>query len=162
MEQCWCEQKNYEYELKFTTFLRFLNLTCRNRACFFFRLMVRWCSTSSRGWKTRSPFRKSCSPLWNGCGPIRVFKSASVAPTSTSWTIRLNSKGKYGKYFWVRIETIISSPFSFLDDLDRLGAKDYQPTEQDILRTRVKTTGIVEVHFSFKNLNFKWVLHKYL
>ena len=44
---------------------------------------------------------------------------------------------------------------SFLDGLDRLGAKDYQPTEQDILRTRVKTTGIVEVHFSFKNLNFK-------
>ncbi|CAE1294546.1 GNAO [Acanthosepion pharaonis] len=43
----------------------------------------------------------------------------------------------------------------FLDDLDRLGAKDYMPTEQDILRTRVKTTGIVEVHFSFKNLNFK-------
>ena len=51
--------------------------------------------------------------------------------------------------------------FSFLDDLDRLGAKDYQPTEQDILRTRVKTTGIVEVHFSFKNLNFKWVLTTY-
>merc|ERR1712176_1141566 len=25
----------------------------------------------------------------------------------------------------------------------------------DILRTRVKTTGIVEVHFSFKDLNFK-------
>ncbi|GBP13829.1 G protein alpha o subunit [Eumeta japonica] len=46
------------------------------------------------------------------------------------------------------------TPRSFLDDLDRLGAKDYQPTEQDILRTRVKTTGIVEVHFSFKNLNF--------
>ena len=44
---------------------------------------------------------------------------------------------------------------SFLDDLDRLGAKGYMPTEQDILRTRVKTTGIVEVHFSFKNLNFK-------
>lgn len=43
----------------------------------------------------------------------------------------------------------------FLDDLDRLGRKDYMPTEQDILRTRVKTTGIVEVHFSFKNLNFK-------
>uniref|UniRef100_A0A2P2I1X7 Guanine nucleotide-binding protein G(O) subunit alpha 1 n=1 Tax=Hirondellea gigas TaxID=1518452 RepID=A0A2P2I1X7_9CRUS len=43
----------------------------------------------------------------------------------------------------------------FLDDLSRLGGKTYQPTEQDILRTRVKTTGIVEVHFSFKNLNFK-------
>ncbi|KAK3869847.1 hypothetical protein Pcinc_024875 [Petrolisthes cinctipes] len=43
----------------------------------------------------------------------------------------------------------------FLDKLDKLGEKDYQPTQQDILRTRVKTTGIVEVHFSFKNLNFK-------
>ncbi|ESN96131.1 hypothetical protein HELRODRAFT_67782 [Helobdella robusta] len=43
----------------------------------------------------------------------------------------------------------------FLDDIDRLGSKDYMPTEQDILRTRVKTTGIVEVHFNFKNLNFK-------
>lgn len=50
---------------------------------------------------------------------------------------------------------VVLLPCSFLDDLDRLGAKDYQPTEQDILRTRVKTTGIVEVHFSFKNLNFK-------
>ena len=49
----------------------------------------------------------------------------------------------------------LSDYHSFLDDLKRLGAKDYQPTEQDILRTRVKTTGIVEVHFSFKNLNFK-------
>lgn len=48
-----------------------------------------------------------------------------------------------------------ASPASFLDDLARLGRKDYMPTEQDILRTRVKTTGIVEVHFSFKNLNFK-------
>ena len=47
------------------------------------------------------------------------------------------------------------STFSFLDDLDRLGGREYMPTEQDILRTRVKTTGIVEVHFSFKNLNFK-------
>ncbi|KHJ84352.1 g-protein alpha subunit [Oesophagostomum dentatum] len=43
----------------------------------------------------------------------------------------------------------------FLDDLERLGEATYQPTEQDILRTRVKTTGIVEVHFTFKNLNFK-------
>ena len=43
----------------------------------------------------------------------------------------------------------------FLDDLDRIGEPDYLPTEQDVLRTRVKTTGIVETHFSFKNLNFK-------
>ncbi|XP_077861964.1 guanine nucleotide-binding protein G(o) subunit alpha-like [Saccoglossus kowalevskii] len=43
----------------------------------------------------------------------------------------------------------------FLDDLDRVCDQEYLPTEQDVLRTRVKTTGIVETHFSFKNLNFK-------
>ncbi|KAK3533122.1 hypothetical protein QTP70_007806 [Hemibagrus guttatus] len=43
----------------------------------------------------------------------------------------------------------------YLDSLDRIGAADYLPTEQDILRSRVKTTGIVETHFSFKNLSFR-------
>lgn len=53
-----------------------------------------------------------------------------------------------------RISFILFS--SYLDSLDRIGAADYQPTEQDILRTRVKTTGIVETHFTFKNLHFRW------
>ena len=44
----------------------------------------------------------------------------------------------------------------FLGKVDLIKHEErFQPTEQDILRTRVKTTGIVEVHFSFKNLNFK-------
>uniref|UniRef100_A0A1I8HWJ6 Guanine nucleotide-binding protein G(O) subunit alpha n=1 Tax=Macrostomum lignano TaxID=282301 RepID=A0A1I8HWJ6_9PLAT len=43
----------------------------------------------------------------------------------------------------------------FLDDLDRIGSPGFAPNEQDILRTRVKTTGIVEIHFTFKNVNFK-------
>ena len=45
-------------------------------------------------------------------------------------------------------------PCSYLGSLDRLGQPDYVPTEQDVLRTRVKTTGIVETNFSHKNLNF--------
>lgn len=45
--------------------------------------------------------------------------------------------------------------FSYLDSLDRIGAKDYEATEQDLLRTRVKTTGIVEVQFDHKRLHFK-------
>ncbi|KAI3387573.1 hypothetical protein SNEBB_000268 [Seison nebaliae] len=43
----------------------------------------------------------------------------------------------------------------FLDQLERICAQDFLPNEQDILRTRVKTTGIVEINFSFKNLNFR-------
>lgn len=43
----------------------------------------------------------------------------------------------------------------YLNALDRIARPGYVPTQQDVLRTRVKTTGIVETNFSFKNLNFK-------
>lgn len=85
-----------------------------------------------------------------------MSKNVSDAATSTNWTIPRNSKFLFQfKPTLVVLTGYFLLFLSFLDDLDRLGAKDYQPTEQDILRTRVKTTGIVEVHFSFKNLNFK-------
>ncbi|XP_012535052.1 guanine nucleotide-binding protein G(i) subunit alpha isoform X1 [Monomorium pharaonis] len=43
----------------------------------------------------------------------------------------------------------------YLNALDRITQHNYIPTQQDVLRTRVKTTGIVETHFSFKGLHFK-------
>lgn len=43
----------------------------------------------------------------------------------------------------------------YLNTLDRISQPNYIPTQQDVLRTRVKTTGIVETHFSFKGLHFK-------
>ncbi|KAI1290870.1 Guanine nucleotide-binding protein G(i) subunit alpha [Halotydeus destructor] len=43
----------------------------------------------------------------------------------------------------------------YLQALDRIGSANYVPTQQDVLRTRVKTTGIVETHFTFKGLFFK-------
>lgn len=48
-----------------------------------------------------------------------------------------------------------SFPLSYLNDLERIAKADYIPTQQDVLRTRVKTTGIVETHFTFKELHFK-------
>ncbi|TRY62764.1 hypothetical protein TCAL_11259 [Tigriopus californicus] len=42
----------------------------------------------------------------------------------------------------------------FLDALDRISDEDYIPTEDDILRTRVKTTTISEMTFVFKNMLF--------
>ncbi|KAG1686112.1 Guanine nucleotide-binding protein G(i) subunit alpha [Nymphon striatum] len=47
-----------------------------------------------------------------------------------------------------------SAPY-YLNALDRISANGYIPTQQDVLRTRVKTTGIVETHFTFKDLHFK-------
>uniref|UniRef100_A0A915Q1V2 G protein alpha subunit n=1 Tax=Setaria digitata TaxID=48799 RepID=A0A915Q1V2_9BILA len=43
----------------------------------------------------------------------------------------------------------------FLDSVDRVSFSDYKPTEQDILLSRIKTTGIVEVKFKMKNVDFR-------
>jgi guanine nucleotide-binding protein G(i) subunit alpha len=42
-----------------------------------------------------------------------------------------------------------------LDSLARITAQDYVPTDQDILRSRVRTTGIVETHFRIGDLTYK-------
>lgn len=43
----------------------------------------------------------------------------------------------------------------YLNALDRITQPNYIPTQQDVLKTRIKTTGIVETRFSFKGLQFK-------
>ncbi|XP_048858955.1 guanine nucleotide-binding protein G(t) subunit alpha-2 [Brienomyrus brachyistius] len=43
----------------------------------------------------------------------------------------------------------------YLNDLDRITQPDYVPSEQDVLRSRVKTTGIIEEQFSCKELYFR-------
>ncbi|XP_059414386.1 guanine nucleotide-binding protein subunit alpha-13-like [Carassius carassius] len=45
----------------------------------------------------------------------------------------------------------------FLDNLDKLGAPDYLPTQQDILLARKPTKGIHEYDFEIKNVPFKMV-----
>lgn len=46
---------------------------------------------------------------------------------------------------------------SFFQDIDRLFHKDFLPTDQDILRTRLRTTGISETIFELGNLTYKMV-----
>jgi len=43
----------------------------------------------------------------------------------------------------------------YFDALERINAADYIPTEQDVLRSRVRTTGIVEINFNYGNLRFR-------
>merc|ERR1719481_978665 len=43
----------------------------------------------------------------------------------------------------------------FLDNVERLGQHSYIPTTQDILHTRVRTSGIVEVKFHIKEMIFR-------
>eukprot|EP00124_Ichthyophonus_hoferi_P002255 Ihof_evm1s147 gene=Ihof_evmTU1s147 len=43
----------------------------------------------------------------------------------------------------------------YFNAIDRIGTEDYIPTEQDVLRSRVKTTGIIETQFMFADLHFR-------
>ncbi|ROI74412.1 Guanine nucleotide-binding protein subunit alpha-14 [Anabarilius grahami] len=45
----------------------------------------------------------------------------------------------------------------YLSDLDRISDAAYVPTEQDILRVRVPTTGIIEYPFDLENVIFRMV-----
>lgn len=51
----------------------------------------------------------------------------------------------------------LSSPlFSYLMEIDRVAAPNYLPTEQDILRVRVPTTGIIEYPFDLEEIRFRY------
>ncbi|XP_062399569.1 guanine nucleotide-binding protein subunit alpha-14 [Sardina pilchardus] len=45
----------------------------------------------------------------------------------------------------------------YLEDLDRIADPGYLPTQQDILRVRVPTTGIIEYPFDLENVIFRMV-----
>jgi len=48
---------------------------------------------------------------------------------------------------------------SYLEALDRIAAPDYLPTQQDILRVRVPTTGIIEYPFDLQEIRFRYSIY---
>lgn len=49
---------------------------------------------------------------------------------------------------------LIDSAKYFLDKLDEVASEDYKPSDQDILRCRVLTSGIFETHFFVEKVQF--------
>lgn len=45
--------------------------------------------------------------------------------------------------------------YSYLNDLDRIADSTYLPTQQDVLRVRVPTTGIIEYPFDLQSVIFR-------
>ena len=45
---------------------------------------------------------------------------------------------------------------SYLTDVDRIATSGYLPTQQDVLRVRVPTTGIIEYPFDLENIIFRY------
>eukprot|EP01089_Gocevia_fonbrunei_P003699 TRINITY_DN13657_c0_g1_i1.p1 TRINITY_DN13657_c0_g1~~TRINITY_DN13657_c0_g1_i1.p1 ORF type:complete len:354 (-),score=75.24 TRINITY_DN13657_c0_g1_i1:52-1113(-) len=45
----------------------------------------------------------------------------------------------------------------FFDEIERINASDYSPITQDVLRARIRSTGIEEAKFTFDNMEFTMV-----
>lgn len=57
-----------------------------------------------------------------------------------------------------RADDALAGGHSFYTELDRLFAPGFKPTEQDIIRVRVKTSGISETKFQVGDLTYSCVL----
>jgi guanine nucleotide-binding protein G(i) subunit alpha len=50
---------------------------------------------------------------------------------------------------------LIDSASYLFDSMERLGKPDYSPNQADILRARLRTSGIVEKSYKINNVDFK-------
>ncbi|KAM0176745.1 hypothetical protein ACHAPF_004602 [Botrytis cinerea] len=53
------------------------------------------------------------------------------------------------------IQKTVERGNDFFEDLDRLFSKEFVPTDQDVLRARLRTTGITETHFDLGSLQYR-------
>ncbi|PPQ98401.1 hypothetical protein CVT24_004080 [Panaeolus cyanescens] len=54
------------------------------------------------------------------------------------------------------------APGFFLNDIDRITMHDYEPTDSDIVRARLRTTGVQEYHFTLdraNGTNLDWIMY---
>ncbi|KAG6901805.1 hypothetical protein C0995_007741 [Termitomyces sp. Mi166 len=71
--------------------------------------------------------------------------------------IRLEDSAGLYVFFWSwarkNIVDVSWNPSSFLDDLERIATKHYEPTDDDIVRARLRTLGIQEYKIEFEQGN---------
>jgi guanine nucleotide-binding protein G(i) subunit alpha len=66
-------------------------------------------------------------------------------------------EGLQGCYSRSREYQLNDSAAYYLNSLGRISSPNYIPTEMDVLKTRVRTVGIMQTQFTYKNLFFKMV-----
>lgn len=79
-----------------------------------------------------SPYVEAIKDLWHDSGIIECYDRRRE--------YQLTDSAKY-----------------YLTDIDRIKQHDYLPTQQDILRVRVPTTGIIEYPFDLEEIRFRMV-----
>nr|CAD2162049.1 unnamed protein product [Meloidogyne enterolobii] len=55
---------------------------------------------------------------------------------------------------WIRKNLFKTTFASYFENIERIAEKDYIPTNQDILHTRVPTTGVVKLLFTLNGIDF--------
>lgn len=78
------------------------------------------------------------------------FKNVYGVVMSMLYTIIYNSKSTFQCPGALGLLTISS----YYSNIDRLFARDYLPSDQDVLRSRLRTTGITETLFELGQLNY--------
>lgn len=114
-----------------------------------------------------TPFNARASTLPSAC--TILFQTSSFFErlrTQTSimglyWTVRFTAKGNPIYTFnldpkYCSGEPTHTSAFSsYFDSINRIAQPDYLPNDQDVLRSRVKTTGITETTFIIGDLTYR-------
>ncbi|XP_058138251.1 guanine nucleotide-binding protein subunit alpha-11 [Dasypus novemcinctus] len=84
---------------------------------------------------------------------VTTFERQYVTAIKTLWT----DPGIQECYDRRREFQLSDSAKYYLTDVDRIAAVGYLPTQQDVLRVRVPTTGIIEYPFDLENIIFRMV-----
>ncbi|KAK5649731.1 hypothetical protein RI129_000760 [Pyrocoelia pectoralis] len=84
---------------------------------------------------------------------VTTFENPYVDAIKDLW----NDGGIQECYDRRREYQLTDSAKYYLMEIDRVAAPDYLPTEQDILRVRVPTTGIIEYPFDLDEIRFRMV-----
>eukprot|EP00163_Fabomonas_tropica_P007430 TRINITY_DN1713_c2_g5_i2.p1 TRINITY_DN1713_c2_g5~~TRINITY_DN1713_c2_g5_i2.p1 ORF type:complete len:353 (-),score=128.43 TRINITY_DN1713_c2_g5_i2:366-1424(-) len=96
------------------------------------QLAERILNLSATGEAFTAEIGKAIQELWNDKGIQQTFECANE--------FQLNDSAKY-----------------YFDCIDRISDPNYLPTQDDVLRSRVRTTGIVETVFNVGGLQFRMV-----
>merc|ERR1712193_51797 len=84
---------------------------------------------------------------------VTTFESPYVEAIKDLW----NDGGIMECYDRRREYQLTDSAKYYLSDIDRIATPDYLCTQQDILRVRVPTTGIIEYPFDLEEIRFRMV-----
>ncbi|KDR75300.1 hypothetical protein GALMADRAFT_69553 [Galerina marginata CBS 339.88] len=124
------------------------------------RFIQEFCVRSSSGWKSildqiRNPEPGKESQLHRvACHVVSGCKE----DIRWLWNDTVTKKILHARQ--LRLE---DSPGFFLDDVERIAGLEYQPSDQDIVRARLRTTGVQEHHFTMDRANaggvLDWVMY---